>query len=133
MLRIIGGVVAGLVGWMVVVTALNFGLRLWLPGYVEAEPTLVFTLGMKIGRLAIAALSSIAAGAIVRMIAPASRWAPWIVGVVLLAMFVPEHVMLWQKFPAWYHLTFLVTLAPLVVLGARLGARLETHTAVKPA
>jgi hypothetical protein len=125
--------VAGLVGWMVVVTALNFGLRLWLPGYVEAEPTLVFTLGMKIGRLAIAALSSIAAGAIVRMIAPASRWAPWIVGVVLLAMFVPEHVMLWQKFPAWYHLTFLVTLAPLVVLGARLGARLETHTAVKPA
>jgi hypothetical protein len=133
MLRIIGGVVAGLVGWIVVVTVLNFGLRLWLPGYVEAEPTLVFTLGMKIARLAIAVLSSIAAGAIVRVIAPASRWAPWIVGVVLLAMFLPEHVMIWQKFPAWYHLTFLVTLAPLVVLGARLGARLETQPAVKPA
>ena len=82
-----------------------------------------FTLAMKIARLAIAALSSLAAGAAVRAIAPSSRWAPWVVGLVLLALFVPEHIHLWNRFPVWYHLTFLLTLAPLVALGAALLPR----------
>ena len=43
-----------------------------------------------------------------------------IAGIILLAGFVPLHVKLWQSFPLWYHLSFLVTLVPLVVLGARL-------------
>ena len=47
---------------------------------------------------------------------------PWLVGAILLAIFIPEHVLqLWQKFPVWYHLTFLITLVPLVVLGAHLA------------
>ena len=120
MLRNAAGALAGLVAWVLIVTVLNFGLRLWLPGYVEAEPAMGFTLAMKIARLAIAVLTSLAAGALVRVIAPTSRWAPWIVGLVLLALFVPEHISLWNRFPVWYHLTFLVTLAPLVALGSRL-------------
>ena len=121
MLRNVAGIVAGLVAWVLIVTVLNFGLRLGLPGYVEAEPGMGFTLSMKIARLTIAVLTSVAAGALVHVIAPRSRWAPWIVGLVLLALFVPEHFYLWNRFPIWYHLTFLVTLAPLVVLGSRLG------------
>ena len=121
MLRNVAGIVAGLVAWVLIVTVLNFGLRLGLPGYVEAEPGMDFTLSMKIARLTIAVLTSVAAGALVHVIAPRSQWAPWIVGLVLLALFVPEHFYLWNRFPIWYHLTFLVTLAPLVVLGARLG------------
>ncbi len=126
MLRVATGVVAGLVAWVLIVTVLNWGLRLGLPGYLEAEPTMVFTLTMKIGRLAIAVITSIAAGALVHAIAPASRWAAWIVGLVLLALFVPEHVHLWDRFPIWYHLTFLITLAPLVVLGSLI--RLQTKS-----
>ena len=53
MLRNVAGIVAGLVAWVLIVTVLNFGLRLWLPGYVEAEPGMDFTLAMKIARLAI--------------------------------------------------------------------------------
>lgn len=123
MLRTTVGVVVGLIAWVLVVTVLNWGLRLWLPGYTEAEPAMVFTLGMKIGRLSIGAITSVVAGALARAIAPASRWAPWIVGLVLLALFVPEHVWLWDRFPIWYHLTFLLTLVPLVVLGSRFGLR----------
>src|SRR5579871_4562103 len=120
MWRTIGAVVAGLVTWAVVVTILNFGLRLWLPGYVQVEHILAFTLPMKIARLSIAAVTSIVAGVVTRAIAPASRWAPWIVGLITLAMFLPSHVYLWNKFPIWYHLTFLLTLVPLVLLGAQL-------------
>ncbi|MDR3528921.1 MAG: hypothetical protein P4L57_16750 [Rhizomicrobium sp.] len=121
--RTIAGIVAGIVGWVLVATILNFGLRALLPGYHAAEPTMVFTLAMKIARLSIAALAALASGALVRAIAPASRFAPWIAGGIMLALFLPEHIRIWDKFPVWYHLTFLATLVPLVWFGARLVRR----------
>jgi hypothetical protein len=120
MWRTIGGIVAGLVAWLLVVSLINRGLRLWLPGYVTAEPLLQFTLAMKIARLSMAAVTSVVAGMIVRAVASSSRWAPWIVGAVILALFIPSHIWLWNRFPIWYHLSFLVPLVPLVVLGAAL-------------
>jgi hypothetical protein len=123
MLRAIGSVVAGLIAWLVVVTLLNFGLRAAIPGYHVAEATLRFTLAMKAGRLIEAALTSLAAGAVVGLVAPTNRWAPWAAGLIVLVMFLPVHIHLWSKFPAWYHLAFLVPLVPLVVLGAWLVSR----------
>jgi hypothetical protein len=120
MWRTVGSILAGLVAWVMIVTLLNFGLRGLIPGYHAAEATLVFTSAMKAGRLIEAALTSLAAGAVVRLIAPSSRWAPWIAGLILLALFLPEHVKLWNKFPVWYHLTFLVSLVPLFGIGAAL-------------
>jgi hypothetical protein len=120
MWRTIGSIVAGLVAWGVVVTLLNFGLRAAIPDYHAAEASLQFTMAMKIGRLTEAALTSIAAGAVVGLIAPTKRWAPWLVGLIILAMFLPVHVNLWSKFPVWYHLAFLVPLAPLVAFGSTL-------------
>jgi hypothetical protein len=45
---------------------------------------------------------------------------PLLLGVTLLVGFIPVHVRLWSLFPFWYHLVFLATLVPLVVLGSRL-------------
>lgn len=120
MWRTVGAIVAGIVTWAVVVTVLNIGLRLWLPGYVQVEHTLVFTLPIKIARLAIAAVTSLVAGAVTRAVAPSSRTAPWIVGLVILLPFLWVHIHIWSKFPAWYHLTFLLSLIPLVAFGAEL-------------
>src|SRR5579872_7344944 len=103
MLRTISGIITGLLAWVLLVTVLNWGLRLWLPGYSQAEPAWAFTLGMQIARLVIAMLASLGAGAAARAVAPASTWAPWIVGLALVALFVPAHVHLWQRFPVWYH------------------------------
>lgn len=121
MWRALVSIVAGLVAWAVIVTLLNFGLRAALPGYHAAEATLQFTLAMKIGRLTEAAITSVAAGAVVGMIAPSKRWAPWLVGLIVFAMFVPVHVGLWNRFPVWYHLAFLAPLVPLVALGGLFG------------
>ena len=120
MWRTIGSVVAGLVAWAVIVTILNFGLRAALPGYHAAEATLQFTAAMKAGRLIEAAITSLAAGMVVGLIEPSKRWAPALAGVIVLALFLPVHIQLWNKFPVWYHLTFLVPLVPLVVLGGML-------------
>jgi hypothetical protein len=126
MLRTISSIVVGLLAWVIVATVLNFGFRLWLPGYAQAEPLMAFTLAMKIARLSCAAIASLAAGVVAHKIAPASRAAPWVAGVVLLALFLPVHIKLWDKFPIWYHLTFLLTLVPLVVLGASLGSQIRS-------
>jgi hypothetical protein len=113
---------AGLVVWILVVSLLNRGLRLGLAGYTAAEPTMSFTLTMMAARLTIAALASLIGGAALGWIAPRARAAPLVLGAILVAVFVPVHVQLWSRFPPWYHLTFLLSLLPLVVLGARLAS-----------
>jgi hypothetical protein len=127
MKRSIFAVVAGLVVWMVVATLLNFGLRAGIAGYTQAEPALTFTLGMKVARLILGSLASLAAGAAAGLIAPLKTAPRWVLGAMILAVFIPVHVQLWAKFPVWYHLVFLGTLLPLVVLGATL-TRTRFHT-----
>ena len=79
MKRSILACLAGLLTWAVVATVINRVLRLSLPNYTAAEHTLQFTLGMKWARLLMAIVTSLVAGAVTHWIAPASRWAPWIV------------------------------------------------------
>jgi len=120
MKRSILGCVAGLVTWIVVVTVINRMLRLSIPNYTAAEHTLQFTLAMKWARLLMAIVTSVAAGVVTGWISRSSRWAPLIVGGVVFAMFLPLHIAIWSKLPAWYHLTFLLTIIPAVCVGALL-------------
>jgi hypothetical protein len=123
MWRTVLAVIGGLVTWTVVVTLIDIGLRLVLPGYRAAEPALTFTFAMKIARLAMAAVTSLAAGVVMGRIAPANSWAPWVVGLAIVALFLPEHIHIWARFPIWYHLLFLIPLAPLIALGAGIERR----------
>jgi hypothetical protein len=107
-------------------TLLDIGLRHALPGYAVAEPQLTFSLGMKIARLTLGIVSSLAAGAVTRIVAPARRSGPLIVGLVMLVLFLPSHIHIWSRLPVWYHLVFLTTLAPLVILGGWLVSRRQS-------
>ena len=124
MKRSILACLAGLLTWIVVVTAINRVLRLSLPDYTAAEHTLQFTLLMKWARLSMAIVTSVVAGAVTRWISSSGRWVPAIVGTVVLAMFLPVHIALWSKFPVWYHLTFLLTIIPAVLTGALLFSQI---------
>ena len=133
MKRSILAIVAGLVTWIVVASVLNRGLRVLLDGYAAAEPKMTFTLTMMAARLTLAVIASLSAGAVAGAIAPLSKWTPWVFGALVLAAFLPEHVKLWNVFPVWYHLTFLVTLVPLIVLGAQLTQKRASRVAAGPA
>lgn len=115
--------VSALVTWVLVASVLNRLLRVGFPGYAAAEPTMVFTLSMKWARLALGALASLCAGYVVARLAPKGGRLPLILGALLLAAFVPVHYNLWNKFPVWYHLLFLLPIVPSVIVGARIGAR----------
>jgi len=120
MMRLIGGVVAGAVAWFVIVTVLNLGLRYGWHDYAAVEKAMTFTLPMMIARLSESGVSSILSGMIAAMIARDRRAALY-AGLVLLLVFLPFHYMIWSKFPAWYHLTFLSSLVILSWLGGQLA------------
>jgi hypothetical protein len=115
--------VSALIVWLLVSSVLNRLLRLGIPGYSAAEPAMAFTVSMQWARLAIGAVTSLSAGYLLARVAPDARRLPIIFGAFLVAMFLPVHYTLWNKFPMWYHLTFLLTIVPLVVAGAQVGAR----------
>jgi hypothetical protein len=119
----------GLVTWVLVASALNRLLRSGMPGYAAAEPVMAFTLSMQCARLALGALASVSAGYVLVRVAPSGHRVPLVLGATLLAMFVPVHYNLWNKFPVWYHLLFLLTIVPLVLAGARIGTRTASVTA----
>jgi len=120
MLRKIGAVVAALIAWTIVVTILNFGLRYGFPGYAAVEKAMTFTLGMMWARLTISFVATLSAGAVTAIVARDKSLWPLITGLVLLAIFIPVHMNIWEHFPLWYHLTFLPSLPILSVVGGRL-------------
>jgi hypothetical protein len=137
MLRGVAAVAGGLIVWIIVITAGNLAVRAVIPGYGDAEAALraaevgytagqasmPFTLSMMVARLLLGGIASIVAGATCIWIARAATRASWALGILLVVLFIPVHAWLWQRFPVWYHLTFLLSLLPCALLGAALAAR----------
>jgi hypothetical protein len=121
MKRSIAAFLAALITWTLVATLINRALRYGFDGYAAAEPDMAFSLGMMFARLVMGAVSSLAAGAVMALIAPNGARTPWVFGMLVLALFIPSHIQLWSLFPVWYHLTFLLTIVPLVLVGWRLA------------
>lgn len=118
MLRIIAGIIVALIVWTIAAVLLNFGLRYGLPGYAAVEKAMTFTVTMMAARLAISFIATLASGYTAAAIGK-RQTAALITGIVLLLLFIPVHYGLWHKFPLWYHLTFLISLPVLSIIGGR--------------
>ena len=123
MIRTVVAVIVGFVAWFAISLVLGTVMRASWSAYALVADAMTFTLPMLFARLALGVVATIAAGWTAARIATHPRAAALVVGIVLLAMFIPQHVMLWQKFPLWYHAFFLVSLIPLAMLGWRLAQR----------
>jgi hypothetical protein len=110
-------VIAGVIAWTVLVTAHDWVLRNGWHDYAAIEKSMAFTIPMMAARLLMSAVCSLAAGfAAARL----DKRAPLISGTILLLLFIPVHYALWSKFPIWYHLTFLVSLPVMSLVGGKL-------------
>jgi hypothetical protein len=117
-LRAVAGVAGGLFTWVVVATVGNLLLRVVWPSYAEVEVVMNFTPAMLVMRLLLGALSSLGAGFLAAWITKGSRGAVNVLACLLLVVFIPVHYKLWERFPVWYHLVFLVTLVAATIFGA---------------
>ena len=126
------GVVAGLLAFVAVVTVAGIIMRGAWPDYARVADAMTFTLPMMMARLTIGALATVAAGLVTAVIARRSTLVRLAPGLLLLVAFIPQHIMLWEKFPVWYHLTFLLSLVPLTYLGGTTVNREATSAAPSP-
>ena len=123
-LRAVLAIAAGFIVWFAAATVGNLLIRSLVPGYAEVEKAMNFSLAMLFARLVLGAGASIVAGIACAAVTPKTRWPVFVFALLLVALFVPVHVSLWDKFPIWYHIVFLGSLFPLVLLGAKLpGSR----------
>jgi hypothetical protein len=116
MARNIIGVVTGLAVWLAIAIVAGLVMRETWPAYASVAEAMTFTLPMMIARLSIGAFATVAMGFVTACITH-SAIARLIPGIILLIAFIPQHAMLWDKFPLWYHLSFLLSLVPLTYLG----------------
>src|SRR5262245_18192288 len=114
------GVVAGLLVWVAVVMVVGELMRRSWPAYASVADAMTFTLPMMVARLSIGAVATVVTGMVTAAIAR-SVLVGLMPGVLLLIVFIPIHATLWDKFPVWYHLTFLVSLVPVSYLGGTIG------------
>ncbi len=117
-MRTVGAIAAGLLTWIVVATLLNLALRYTWSAYAAVEKAMTFSGAMLAARLIIGAVSSLVAGCVSAWLSRRHLLAAGCLVVLLLAVFVPVHYQLWQRFPAWYHAIFMLSLVAFTLLGA---------------
>ncbi len=128
-LRVIAGIFMSLVTFLAVGTVGFIALRITWPDYAAVEAAVnafyaggapaEFSVPMMAARLIISAISSVVAAWIAALTLRDTRIAPLAGGLALLAAFIPLHISLWDKFPLWYHATFLTSLPVLAIIGGR--------------
>jgi hypothetical protein len=130
MLRIVLGVVAGFIAWMIVwVGAEKIISAIWPAfGVHQAEFQAAIENGgqftanstMLLTHIVLGSIVSVIAGALAALVAGENTRAPIFVGILLLAVGVMKAVMSWQYVPIWYHVVFTVMLLPMAIVGGRL-------------
>ena len=109
LINIVTFVAIGTIGFIV--------MRLTWPTYAAVEKAMTFDTPMMATRLAVAAIGSLIGAYLAGVTVRDARVTPLVGGLVLLAIFVPVHMQMWDKFPLWYHATFLTSLPLLALIG----------------
>jgi len=130
MWRIILGVIAGFIAWLVVwiasekilsaiwpafgVNQKAFEVAVKNGGDYTADTTMLLT------HLVLGSVVSMMAGIFAALIARENTSAPLVVGCLLLAMGVLKAIMSWRYVPIWYHVIFTAILLPMAIIGGKL-------------
>lgn len=131
MLRIVVGVIAGLLAWLTlwvggeqILSAiwprwfgahqLAFQAAITDGAPFTADPTVLAT------HVALGTVVSAIAGLLAALIAGENKRAPRALGVLLLIIGLLKAVMSWPLVPLWYHVLFTAILLPMAILGGRL-------------
>ena len=127
--------VAGLVlGWATSWVVLNGGfalLRASWPDYGLADPEKAYTLTMLLVRLLIFSLMIAATSCVATLVAGDKRF-PWITGGLILALSIPPHLYpgyVWDDYPVWYHIVYLLSILPIAVIA---GASIQRLVRTAP-
>jgi len=130
MLRIVLGVIAGFVSWLIVWVGSEKILSAIWPafgvhqrafeeaikngGQFTADTTMLLT------HIVLSSIVSVMAGSLAAVIAGENSRAPLVLGFMLLALGILKAVMSWPYVPIWYHIIFTGILLPMAIMGGKL-------------
>jgi hypothetical protein len=126
LLRAIAGLALAWATSWVVLTGGFALLRASWPDYALADPEKAYTLTMLLVRLLIFSSMIAATSAVATLVSGDKRFA-WVAGGLILALSVPPHLYpghVWDDYPPWYHIVYLLSILPIAVIGGRSMRRL---------
>ena len=130
MIRIVLGVIAGFIGWLLVWVVSEKIISVVWPAFGAHQKA--FEEAIKNGgpfaaetsalitHIVLGSIVSFAVGSLAALLAGENSRAPLFVGILLIAMGVLKAVMAWQYVPIWYHVIFTAILLPMAILGGKL-------------
>jgi hypothetical protein len=125
--RVVIGVLAGLAGGIALALIGFFFLRTGWGAYAAAEPTKAYTFAMLLSRLTLGVACSVVSGFLAVVAAKANWRAGWWLGALLLLVSTPIHLFsVWEDYPVWYHIAYLLPLMPITGFGGHLAAIFST-------
>ena len=119
--KIILGVIAGFIVWTIIFVGGESALRAISPSLAAPENAAsVDSAALLISYLIRSIIASILAGLTSALVAGENARTPLILGFVLLLVGLLVQIGSWSILPIWYHLTFLILLIPMTILGGKL-------------
>jgi hypothetical protein len=129
-MRVVLGVIAGFIAWLVAWIGIEKTLSALWPAFgvhqaafenaVENGGAFSPDATMLAVHVVVGALFSVMAGFLAAVIARGNRRAPFVLGVLLLALGLLKLAMSWAHVPIWYHVAFTAVLMPAAIVGGRL-------------
>ena len=130
MLRIVLGVIAGFIAWLIVwigsekiISAIwpAFGVhqKAFEDAIKNGGPFTPET-GPLLTHIVVGSILAVMSGSLAALIAGENARAPLFVGILLLAMGILKAVMSWPYVPIWYHVIFTALLFPMTIVGGKL-------------
>ncbi len=130
MVRIVLGVIAGFIAWLIVWIGIEKILSAIWPAFgvhqrafeeaVKNGGQFTADTGALFTHIVMGSVVSVMAGALAALIAGENTRAPMALGFVLLALGLLKAYMSWPYVPIWYHVIFTAILLPLAILGGKL-------------
>ena len=131
MVRLVLGVVAGFIAWMIVwVGSEKILSAIWREGFgvhqrafeeaVKNGGQFTANTTMLLTHIVLGSIVSVMSGFLAALIAGENLRAPLVLGFLLVAFGLLKVVMSWQYVPIWYHVTFTALLIPMAIMGGKL-------------
>ena len=130
MMRIVLGVIAAFIAWLIAWVGSEKILSATWPGFgahqrafeeavknggqFTADTTMLLT------HIVLGSIVSLMSGSVAALIAGENRRAPLVLGFLLLAIGLLKLVMSWPYVPIWYHVIFTAILLPMAIMGGKL-------------
>lgn len=131
MTRIILGIIVGFVAWTILWLGSDYIFGMLLPWYQAQNDALELAVVNQkalpadntqlLIRLATSVIASILSGFLSVVVSKEQAKTTIILGILLLIVGIAVQASIWSYIPIWYHLTFLVLLIPMTILGGKLN------------